>query len=404
MLAMVHPYLSVVVPHYKQTIARSICLLSILLSCDSVLTDFFKDQNLELLRWIEQLLIEILLLYLVAKGLWILFMNRVLLAESRVATCSIVDTGVRVSRFQQRCHSPLFFFFLRSPLPALDAVGQPDHHIAVSEGCGLDLDGEHRRRVVIPVTIMEDTFYPWKSFQWLVSIQRWATGLHRVSALKRNGYIEFHTNRWTGISWSIGHILHGQLQISSTLRMEEVHTVLEGAVRAVCRSHKTASVKHLLGGGFATVARSAHAEGKTISECIQSHAGDFIAHELSVAVHDQNVDLASAVRAAEAAAALRAARAAAREGLGAAGHMGLKWDVDFEVLEVLEVDLPSPPCRTKTRKKVLLLPRRWPRPRRPSRLNRAAMTMEDDTLFETEVEDEVDVEKQVWDLRKGCWG
>jgi predicted nuclease with RNAse H fold len=42
-------------------------------------------------------------------------------------------------------------------------------------------------------------------------------------------------------------------------------------------------------------------------------AGDFITHELSVAVHDQNVDVASAVRAAQAAAELRAEKAAATE-------------------------------------------------------------------------------------------
>ena len=58
-----------------------------------------------------------------------------------------------------------------------------------------------------------------------------------------------------------------------------------------------------------------------------SEAGDFIAHELSVAVHDQNVDMASAVRAAEAAAERQAAAAERRAeggtpGLGA--FMGSK--------------------------------------------------------------------------------
>lgn len=332
MLAIVHPYLSMVVLRYKQSIARSICVLSILLSSNSVFVDvdFFADQDLEFLRWIEQLLIEILLLYLVAKGLWILFMNR----------------------------------------------------------------------VVIPVTIMQDTFYPWKSLRLLVSFLRRPIGLHRASVLKRHGYIEFHTQTWSksekiGISWSIGHILHGQLQISSILRMEEVHTVLEAAVRAVCRSHKNAILKHIYSGGYPKIARRAWKEGKTISECIQRHAGDFITHELSVAVHDQNVDVASAVRAAQAAAELRAEKTAATE--KAAAMEGELEEEEEEKEE--EVNLPSPPGAKRA--KVLLLPRRWPRPRRPSRRNRAAVNMEDDTLFEREVEDEVDVEKQVWDLRKG---
>ena len=57
-----------------------------------------------------------------------------------------------------------------------------------------------------------------------------------------------------------------------------------------------------------------------------SEAGDFIAHELSVAVHDQNVDMASAVRAAEAAAERQAAAAARAEGgsPGLGAFMGSK--------------------------------------------------------------------------------
>jgi len=223
MLMVFGPFLSAVVPGYKQRIAVMLMMFPLLFSISMlpVFESYAIFAHCPLQQMVQWLLVAALL-YVILYGLWVLYMNR----------------------------------------------------------------------VMVPLNIMKNTFYPFKCPK-LVDLFT-ATAEHRVSVRKDLG-LEFHAKRWSDrqryeLSWTIGYVMKGQFSASGMFETDKVSEIMEEAVREVCRSHKVATVKHINRGGH-LAARTALAEGKDLVQLIQSHAGDIDIYELFAAVRDNNIAL-----------------------------------------------------------------------------------------------------------------
>lgn len=144
-------------------------------------------------------------------------------------------------------------------------------------------------RVMIPLSVMEDTFVELKC-RWLVDALRRLLGLHRLLVNKHHDHIEFFARRWSksqrrefvGV---IESMIWAHFAVGGTFSMSEVHMMLEDVVRNVCRSRKVAIVQHL-NQDVSIAAKVAYREGRPISECIQRRAGLILATELTIAAQD----------------------------------------------------------------------------------------------------------------------